>query len=319
MNEKGKKSLVSEILTVDDLFTTQEQRDDKKREKVMDIDLSMIDDFPNHPFKVLENEDFRKLSESISESGVLVPTLVRPKPDGRYEMVSGHRRKKASEYAGRETLPCIVRELTDDEATIIMVDSNLHREKILPSEKAYAYKMKLEALKHQGIRSDLTSDQVGQKLSSRDLIAEGAEDSSTQIQRYIRLTNLISELLEMVDNDVLGEKPSIAFNPAVALSFLTEEQQYMLYECIDYLDATPSLSQAQRMKKLSEEGRLDDGMIEDILGEEKANQVPKIRFNESRIRKVLPKSIDNEHIEDFVIKSIEYYSKYLKQRENGAR
>lgn len=319
MNEKGKKSLVSEILTVDDLFTTQEQRDDKKREKVMDIDLSMIDDFPNHPFKVLENEDFRKLSESISESGVLVPTLVRPKPDGRYEMVSGHRRKKASEYAGRETLPCIVRELTDDEATIIMVDSNLHREKILPSEKAYAYKMKLEALKHQGSRSDLTSGQVGHKLKSRDIVAEGTEDSARQVQRYIRLTNLVPELLDMVDNDALDEKPSIAFNPAVELSFLTEEQQYMLYECIDYLDATPSLSQAQRMKKLSEEGRLDDGMIEDILGEEKANQVPKIRFNESRIRKVLPKSIDNEHIEDFVIKSIEYYSKYLKQRENGAR
>lgn len=319
MNEKGKKSLVSEILTVDDLFTTQEQRDDKKREKVMDIDLSMIDDFPNHPFKVLENEDFRKLSESISESGVLVPTLVRPKPDGRYEMVSGHRRKKASEYAGRETLPCIVRELTDDEATIIMVDSNLHREKILPSEKAFAYKMKLEAIKHQGIRSDLTSNQVGRKLESADLIAEQNGDSKSQVRRYIRLTNLVPELLEMVDNDALDEKPSIAFNPAVELSFLTEEQQYMLYECIDYLDATPSLSQAQRMKKLSEEGRLDDGMIEDILGEEKANQVPKIRFNESRIRKVLPKSIDNEHIEDFVIKSIEYYSKYLKQRENGAR
>ena len=319
MNEKGKKSLVSEILTVDDLFTTQEQRDDKKREKVMDIDLSMIDDFPNHPFKVLENEDFRKLSESISESGVLVPTLVRPKPDGRYEMVSGHRRKKASEYAGRETLPCIVRELTDDEATIIMVDSNLHREKILPSEKAYAYKMKLEAIKHQGVKIETTCGQVEHKSKSRDLIAEGTEDSASQIQRYIRLTNLVPELLEMVDNEVLGEKPSIAFNPAVAISFLTEEQQYMLYECIDYLDATPSLSQAQRMKKLSEEGRLDDGMIEDILGEEKANQVPKIRFNESRIRKVLPKSIDNEHIEDFVIKSIEYYSKYLKQRENGAR
>lgn len=319
MNEKGKKSLVSEILTVDDLFTTQEQREDKKREKVMDIDLSMIDDFPNHPFKVLENEDFRKLSESISESGVLVPTLVRPKPDGRYEMVSGHRRKKASEYAGRETLPCIVRELTDDEATIIMVDSNLHREKILPSEKAYAYKMKLEAIKHQGLRSDLTSNQVGRKLESADLIAEQNGDSKSQVRRYIRLTNLVPELLEMVDNDALDEKPSIAFNPAVELSFLTEEQQYMLYECIDYLDATPSLSQAQRMKKLSEEGKLDDGMIEDILGEEKANQVPKIRFNESRIRKVLPKSIDNEHIEDFVIKSIEYYSKYLKQRENGAR
>ena len=319
MNEKGKKSLVSEILTVDDLFTTQEQRDDKKREKVMDIDLSMIDDIPNHPFKVLENEDFRKLSESISESGVLVPTLVRPKSDGRYEMVSGHRRKKASEYAGRETLPCIVRELTDDEATIIMVDSNLHREKILPSEKAYAYKMKLEAIKHQGVKIETTCGQVEHKSKSRDLIAEGTEDSASQIQRYIRLTNLVPELLEMVDNEVLGEKPSIAFNPAVAISFLTEEQQYMLYECIDYLDATPSLSQAQRMKKLSEEGRLDDGMIEDILGEEKANQVPKIRFNESRIRKVLPKSIDNEHIEDFVIKSIEYYSKYLKQRENGAR
>lgn len=319
MNEKGKKSLVSEILTVDDLFTTQEQRDDKKREKVIDIDLSMIDDFPNHPFKVLENEDFRKLSESISESGVLVPTLVRPKPDGRYEMVSGHRRKKASEYAGRETLPCIVRELTDDEATIIMVDSNLHREKILPSEKAFAYKMKLEAIKHQGVKIETTCGQVEHKLKSRDLIAEGTEDSASQIQRYIRLTNLVPELLEMVDNEVLGEKPSIAFNPAVAISFLTEEQQYMLYECIDYLDATPSLSQAQRMKKLSEEGKLDDGMIEDILGEEKANQVPKIRFNESRIRKVLPKSIDNEHIEDFVIKSIEYYSKYLKQRENGAR
>ena len=324
MKEKEKKELARKKFSVDDFFTTQEQRDDEKKEKVNEIDISLIDDFPNHPFKVLENEELKKLAESIYDTGVLVPTLVRPKANGRYEMISGHRRKKASEIAGIKTIPCIVRELTDDEATIIMVDSNLQREKILPSEKAFAYKMKLDAISHQGSRSDLTYGQVGHKLKSRDIVAEGTDDSARQVQRYIRLTYLIPELLNFVDNAALGEKPCIAFSPAIEISYLQEDEQLILLDTIEFTDATPSQSQAIRLKKLSQEAAkenkiLDSYVIEDILGEEKPNQIPKLKFDESKIRKVLPKGIDNNDIEDYVVKSIEYYTKHLRQRSSEAR
>lgn len=232
---------------LDELFTTEEERNNAKLEKVIDIKISDIYDFPDHPFKVIENDEMYNMSESIKENGVLVPVLVRPKENGRYEMVSGHRRKFASELANKETIPCIVRELTDDEAVIIMVDSNLQREEILPSEKAFAYKMKLEALNHQGKRNDLTSCQVGTKLRSDEMLAEGVEDSARQVQRFIRLTELVPELLELVDDK------QIALSPAVELSFLKDEEQYAVLDCIECNVATPSHAQAIRLKKLSKE------------------------------------------------------------------
>jgi ParB family chromosome partitioning protein len=313
--EKKEQKMQLPKITLDDFFTTQEQRDNAKLEKVIDIKIDNIDDFPNHPFKVIDNEDMEQMKDSIIDNGVLVPALVRPKADGRYEMVSGHRRKFASQLANKETIPCIVRELSDDEAIIIMVDSNMQREEILPSERAFAYKMKLEAMKHQGKRSDLeTSNQVGGKLSeSASIIGKENGDSLTQVRRYIRLTELIPELLDKVDEKI------IAFNPAVELSYLKEEEQYTLLDSMEYNDATPSHAQAIILKKLSQEGQLDEDKIDDILSQEKPNQIPKIKFNESRIRSVLPKNIENDKIEDFVIKSIEYYSKHLKQKEMGAR
>lgn len=294
---------------LDDLFTTQEERIDNSLEKVINININEIDEFPNHPFKVLDNEDMAKMVDSINDKGVLVPAIVRKKSDGRYEMISGHRRKRASELINLETIPCIVRDLTDDEATIIMVDSNMQREEILPSERAFAYKLKLDAINHQG----KSFGQVGQNLYSRDLLAETSNDSSRQIQRYIRLTKLIPELLDMVDNK------KIAFNPAVELSYLTEEEQYFVFDYIGCYDATPSHSQAIEMKKLSQSGKLNDDIIEEIMSREKANQVPTIKINEARIKKVLPRNIDNSKIEDFVLKSVEFYSKYLKQKELNSK
>ena len=254
----GRKSDFT-LPTLDDLFSTQELRDDAKLSKIRDIPLELIDDFPDHPFKVIENEDMFNMRDSIKENGVLVPALVRQKPDGRYEMVSGHRRKYASQLANNETLPCIVRDLTDDEAVIIMVDSNLQREEILPSEKAFAYKMKLEALTHQGKRTDLTSAQVGEKLESKysvQLLAEEVGDSRSQIQRFIRLTALIPELLDLVD------EKQIALSPAVELSFLKDEEQYAVLDCIECNVATPSHAQAIRLKKMSQEGTLTTDEIE---------------------------------------------------------
>ena len=306
MEKKETKMQIPKI-KLDDLFSTQEQRDNAKLEKIVDIKIDCIDDFPNHPFKIIDNEEMEHMKESIADNGVLIPALVRPKPDGRYEMISGHRRKFASQLALKETMPCIVRELSDDEATIIMVDSNMQREEILPSEKAFAYKMKLDAMKHQGI----TCGQVGHK--SRDVIAENVEDSARQVQRYIRLTKLIPELLDKVDTK------EIAFNPAVELSYLTEEEQYALLDCIEYNDATPSHAQAIVMKKLSQEGSLNEEKIDDILSQEKPNQIPKMKFSEERIRSVLPKNVENDKIEDFVVKAIEYYSKHLRQKDMGAR
>lgn len=295
---------------LDDLFTTEEERTNANLEKVIDIKLSDIDDFPDHPFKVIENDDMYNMRDSIIENGVLVPALVRPKSNGRYEMVSGHRRKFASQLADKETIPCIVRNLSDDEAVIIMVDSNLQREEILPSEKAFAYKMKLEALNHQGKRSDLTSCQVGTKLRSDLILAESVEDSARQIQRYIRLTELIPELLDLVD------EKQIALSPAVELSFLTDEQQYAVLDCIECNVATPSHAQAIRLKKMSQEGTLTTDEIEDILSEEKPNQIPKIKFNATRIRNVLPKNIEEKKIEDFVVSAIEFYGKHLQRQKS---
>ncbi len=308
MEKKETKMQIPKI-KLDDLFSTQEQRDNAKLEKIVDIKIDCIDDFPNHPFKIIDNEEMEQMKESIADNGVLIPALVRPKPDGRYEMISGHRRKFASQLALKETMPCIVRELSDDEAIIIMVDSNMQREEILPSEKAFAYKMKLDAMKHQGV----SFGQVVRKWESTDDIGKDNEDSGRQVRRYIRLTKLIPELLDKVDTK------EIAFNPAVELSYLTEEEQYALLDCIEYNDATPSHAQAIVMKKLSQEGSLNEEKIDDILSQEKPNQIPKMKFSEERIRSVLPKNVENDKIEDFVVKAIEYYSKHLRQKDMGAR
>ena len=294
---------------LDDLFTTEEERVRNNSELITEINISDIDNFPNHPFKVIDNDELFQMSESIKEKGVIVPALVRPKEDGRYEMVSGHRRKRASELAGLDKIPCIVRDLSDDEAIIAMVDSNMQREEILPSERAFAYKMKLEAMTHQGKRNDLTSDQVGPKLRSNTLLSNEVGDSETQIKRYIRLTYLIPELLEKVDNK------EIAFNPGVELSYLKEEEQYAILDCMEYNDCTPSHAQTIIMKRMSQEGTLNEDKIDEILSQEKPNQIPKIRLNENRIRSVLPKNVGNDQIENFVIKAIEFYSNHLRNRD----
>ncbi len=314
--EKKKQEMKMQKITLDDLFSTQEQRDNDSLEKIVDIDINLIDDFPNHPFKVIDNEEMQQMKESIEENGVLVPVIVRQKENGRYEMISGHRRKFASELAFKNTIPCIVRNLSDDEATIIMVDSNMQREEILPSEKAFAYKMKLLALTHQGKRNDLTCVQLGHKLTGKksvEILSEKVDDSVTQIKRYIRLTELIPELLEKVDEKI------IAFNPAVEISYLKEDEQYTLLDSMEYNDATPSHAQAIRLKKLSLSGELDENKIDEILSEEKPNQIQMIKFNENRIRSVLPKNIERDKIEDFVIKSIEYYSRHIKQKNMNER
>ena len=310
--EKKKQEMKMQKITLDDLFSTQEQRDNDNLEKIVDVNIDLID-FPNHPFKVIDNEEMQQMKESIEENGVLVPVIVRPKENGRYEMISGHRRKFASELALKDTIPCVVRDLSDDEATIIMVDSNMQREEILPSEKAFAYKMKLLALSHQGKRNDLTSCQVGTKFRSDIFLAEKSDDSARQIQRYIRLTELIPDLLEKVDKKI------IAFNPAVEISYLKENEQYILLDYIEYNDATPTHSQAINLKKLSLSGKLDENKIDEILSEEKPNQVPMMKFNERRIRSVLPKNIERDKIEDYVIKSIEFYSRHIKQKNMSER
>lgn len=321
MEKKETKMQIPKI-TLDSLFTTQEQRDEAKLEKVVDININEIDDFPGHPFKVVNNEEMQNMKNSIIDNGVLVPALVRQKDDGRYEMVSGHRRKFASQLAEKETIPCIVRNLSDDEATIIMVDSNMQREEILPSERAFAYKMKIEAMSHQGKRTDLeTSSQVGKKLNAYEELADETGESRNQIHRYVRLTRLIPRLLELVDNEILKDstKLRMALSPAVELSYLTEEEQYWVLDNIDQYVATPSHAQAIKMKKLSQKGELTQEIVEDMMCEEKPNQVAKLKFNEERIRKVLPKNVENAKIEDFVVKAIEYYSRHLRQREMDSR
>ncbi len=300
------------LTKVDDLFSTEESRADLQREKVMDIPLAEISDFPGHPFKVKADEAMLEMAGSVKQYGVLVPGLVRPKADGGYEMVSGHRRKKASELAGKETIPCLVRELDDDQATIIMVDSNLQREYISPSEKAFAYKMKLEAIKRQGSRTDLTSAQVAQKSAnktSRQLIAEQAGEGPHQISRYIRLTELTAPILEMVDDK------RIAFSPAVELSFLAEKEQQALLETMQAEDCTPSLAQAQRMKKMSLEGRLNTDVIYTILTEEKPNQKEKMSIHKEKIDRFFPRDFTEKQKEDLIVQLLEGWYK-RRQREH---
>lgn len=309
MNEKKKQDIPMPF-KLDDFFTTQEERDEEQREHVEQIDLNLIDDFKDHPFKVIDNDELKSLEESIRNSGVLSPAIVRKKEDGRYEMVSGHRRKFACNKLGLGTIPCIVKDLSDDEATIFMVDSNLQREKLLPSEKAFAYKMKYDAMKHQG----RTSDQLGPKLTTEEIGDEHGV-SSTQVKRYIRLTYLVPELLEMVDNSELKVSPAIAFNPAVELSYLQEDEQRDLVDFIDDEESTPSLSQAIQMKKLSQSNELDLDTIHDIMSQQKPNQVAKFKIHEDKLFEVIPKNIERDNVEDFVLKACSFYTKHLRQRD----
>lgn len=301
------KSNVSSLLTsVDDLFTTQAERDAAIRETVVDIPLEEISDFPDHPFKVRMDGAMMEMADSIRRYGVLVPGMVRPKPEGGYEMVAGHRRKLGSTLAQKETMPCLVRNLTDDEAIIIMVDSNLQRESLLPSEKAFAYKMKLEALSRQGQRSDLTCAPLGHKLEkqkSRDLIAEQAGESREQVRRYIRLTYLIPPLLDMVDEG------KIAMRPAVELSYLPEKEQTTLHEMMELEDCTPSHAQAIKMRRFAEEGKLSEDVILSIMQEEKPNQKEQFRMPRERISKYFPAGTPTQKIEDTIIKALELYQR----------
>lgn len=305
--------------SADDLFSTQEERDEAKREMIMEICIEEICDFPNHPFKIRMDEEMANLVESVKQYGVLSPVIVRPKEDDSYEMIAGHRRRYASELAEKTEIPCIVRNLSDEEATILMVDSNLQREKILPSEKAFAYKMKLDAMKKQGQRTDLTSTPLGQKLGkySVEVLGEQVGESRSQIQRFIRLTNLIPELLELVDNSVLKEKDKlqVALRPAVELSYLSEEEQSDLYETIESEDCTPSHAQAIKLRKLSEEGRLDENVIFSILTEEKGNQKEQFRMPRERIQKYFSPKATEKQIEDTIVKALELYRKRERSLE----
>lgn len=308
------------LTSVDSLFTTQEERDNAKLTRVEEIPMELIDDFPNHPYKVRMDDSMARLIESIGEHGVLEPALVRPKSDGRYEMVAGHRRKEASIQAQIPVMHCIVQDMTDDQAVIIMVDSNLHREEILPSEKAFAYRMKLDAMKRQGKRTDLTSDPVGQKLRGRysvEVLAEEAAESKSQVQRYIRLTYLIPSLLELVDNSVLKEKGTmqIALRPAVELSYLTEQEQQDLYDTITTEDCTPSHAQAIKMRQFSQNGRLNMDVILSIMQEEKPNQKEQFKMPKDRISKYFPPGTPTQKIEDTIVKALELYRK--RQREQA--
>lgn len=304
------KSNASEMLTsLDSLFTTQEQRDAAKRDVVLDLTLDQIGDFPNHPFKVRQDEAMMEMMESVQLHGVLVPGLVRQLEDGSYQMVSGHRRKLASELAGRDTIPCIVRDLTDDEAVIIMVDSNLQRERVLPSEKAFAYKMKLDAMRRQGQRTDLTSRPMVEKLESVEKMGRDTGESGRQIQRYIRLTNLIPEILDMVDDG------RIAFRPAVELSYLTEQEQSALYDTMGREDCTPSLAQAIKMKAFSRDGKLTDAVILSIMEEEKPNQKEQFRIPKERISKYFKPGTPARTMEDTIIKALDYYRKRQREME----
>ena len=301
---------------LDDLFSTDESRAEAQLEKVVMLNPPDISDFPNHPFKGNQDEAMVEMVDSVKQYGVLVPALVRPKADGGYEMVAGHRRKCAATLAGITEMPCIVRNLTDDEATIIMVDSNLQRETILPSEKAFAYKMKLEAIKRQGQRSDLTSTPLEPKLKgsrSNEELAASIPDSRSQIQRYIRLTELIPPMLDMVDNG------KIAFRPAVELSSLSKEQQQSLYDTMECEDCTPSLAQAIKMKEFSRDGKLTEEVILSIMQEEKPNQREKPAFRDERITRLIPKSIPRGQETDFVIRALEFYNRHLQRRRDQER
>lgn len=316
MKEQEQKMKLPKL---DDLFTSQEQRDYEKAEKVEQIDISKISNFPDHPFKVVNDDKMEDMVKSVKEYGVILPVIVRPKEDGTYEMISGHRRKMACELAGMKQIRCIVKNLTDDEATILMVDSNIQREEILPSEKAFAYKMKLEAMKHQGKRVDLeedtTSDPMGWKLESANKLGAEVGESMTNLRRYIRLTYLIPELLEQVD------LKRIAFRPAVELSYLSEENQYVVQNIFEFDEVTPSLSQAIRLKKLEQEGHLTEEKIEEIMQQEKPNQKEFIKIHNERIEKYIPTKIkESGKVEDFIIQCVEEHNKREKLRqERNAR
>ena len=301
---------------LDDLFSTDESRAEAQLEKVVTLNPADISDFPNHPFKVKQDEAMAEMADSVKQYGVLVPALVRPKADGGYEMVAGHRRKCAATLAGITEMPCIVRNLTDDEATIIMVDSNLQRETILPSEKAFAYKMKLEAIKRQGERTDLTSSPLDKKLkglTSAQQVSQKSGDSQPQIYRYIRLTELIPPMLDMVDSG------KVAFRPAVELSYLSKEQQQSLYDTMECEDCTPSLAQAIKMKEFSRDGKLSAEVILSIMQEEKPNQREKPAFRDERITRLIPKSIPRGQETDFVIRALEFYNRHLQRRRDQER
>ena len=299
--------------SADDLFTTQEERDQKNQEYIKNISIYEITDFPNHPFKVKMDDKMLETIESVRDHGVLVPALVREKPTGGYEMISGHRRKMASELAGKETMPCIVRNLSDDQAVIVMVDSNLQREEILPSEKAFAYKMKLDAMKRQGQRRDLTSVPLAQKFkgkTSREILGEQVGESQDQIRRYIRLTDLISEILEMVDDK------KISMRPAVELSYLPKEEQEILYDTMESEDCTPSHAQAIKIRKFSAEGRLNEDVLLSIMSEEKPNQVEQWKIPKNRLKKYFPSGTTQQKMEETIIKALELYRKREKARND---
>lgn len=310
-------ALKMKLPSVDDLFSTEESRQEAKLAKIYDIPISEIDDFPDHPFKVRDDEDMENLVESIRERGVITPATVRQKEDGRYELISGHRRKYACEKLGMETLRCEVVEMNKEEATILMVESNFQRSEILPSEKAFAYKMRLEAMSRQGQRTDLTSTPLGEKLSGKEAlsvtkIGNETGDSATQIQRYIRLTNLVPELLDFVDEG------KIKMRPAVELSYLDEETQRDVVDRIDETEAFPSHDQAIRIRKAFEAGAVDYEKVVDIMAEEKPNQRPKFKFSFERLKPLIPREYADAQAEEYVIKALEFYKKYLlKQREQA--
>lgn len=305
MKSNGRKI---ELASVDDLFSTEASRADAQREKVLEVPLSELHPFKNHPFQVRDDEAMLETAESVRQHGVLVPAIVRPDPNGGYELIAGHRRRRASELAGRETMPVIIRDLDDDQATIIMVDSNLQRESLLPSERAFAYKMKLEAVKHQGARTDLTSRRLVGKLEMADVVGEKAGDSGRQVQRYIRLTELIPSLLDMVD------EKKIALNPAYELSFLTREEQEQLLDVMSSEQSTPSLSQAQRLKRFSQEGRLSADVMRAILGEEKKSEQEKITLTGDTLRRYFPRGYTPQRMQETIIQLLEQWH---RRRERG--
>lgn len=316
----AKNSAANLLTSVDSLFTTQEERDIASQPRVQEIPIDQIDDFPNHPFKVRMDDSMIEMAESVKQHGILVPAIVRPKENGHYEMVAGHRRKLACTLIAKLQLPCIVRELTDEEATIIMVDSNLQREQLLPSEKAFAYKMKLEAM-HKKVGRPVRDNSVpvGQNFgqTAREELASNSPDSNTQIQRYIRLTELIPEVLDLVDNSVLKEKDKlqIALRPAVELSYLTQQEQHDLYETMITEDCTPSHVQAMKMRKFSEEGRLNMDVIFSIMQEEKPNQKEQFKIPKERISKYFAPGTPAQKIEDTIVKALEFYRKRQREQE----
>ena len=297
------------LKSVDDIFQTEENRADAQRERVQEIPLDQLKPFRNHPFKVCDDQRMLDTVDSIREYGVLVPAIARPDPEGGYELISGHRRKRGCEMAGLQTMPVIIRDLDDDAAVLVMVDSNIQREELLPSERAFAYKMKLEALKHQGARSDLTSSQLGTKLRADELLAQQAGESRNQVQRFIRLTELISELLDMVD------ERKLAFNPAVEVSYLKRDEQRMLLEAMDAEQTTPSLSQAQRLKKFSQEGRLTEEAMSAIMSEEKKSDMDKVTLRSDTLRRYFPKSYTPKQMEQTIIKLLDVWQKQRQKNQ----